>query len=141
MGMTYHSADHFLAAIRRKDELAVQLFLDAEGVELQERGANGLTPLELAKQVGATAVVQLIQAKANPGPSTPMLPPAAAATPVPGSPVAAEVSLDIPKELLASIDEALDAKGLSPELRAVARANMIRQLQEMKQAVDRLPRN
>lgn len=77
MGMTYHSQEQFLAAIRRKDDVAVQLFLDGEGIDINQKDGSGKAPLETATQLGATEIVRVIQSKlaaktsAAVGPQTP----------------------------------------------------------------------
>lgn len=48
MGLTYHSVDAFQDAIRRKDNLAVELFVAANAVSSQARGAGGQTAAEVA---------------------------------------------------------------------------------------------
>jgi hypothetical protein len=40
-----------VAAIKRKDELAVKLYVDAGGIDLAARDANGKTPKEIAESV------------------------------------------------------------------------------------------
>lgn len=66
MGLTYHAFEQFIAAIRRKDDLAVQLFVDGGGIDLNARDATGKLPLEVAEEVGASEVVAIIKAALAP---------------------------------------------------------------------------
>jgi hypothetical protein len=50
MGLSYFDGTQFLAAIRRGDVLAVRLYVSAQGVDLQQPGSDGLTPLQAAQQ-------------------------------------------------------------------------------------------
>jgi hypothetical protein len=63
MGMSYFSHEHFLEAIRRKDAMAVQLFIEADNIDLTKKDASGKTPLEVANAVGALDVAALIAGK------------------------------------------------------------------------------
>lgn len=66
MGLVYHDQAQFLSAIRRKDELAVKLFVAGGGVDLAEPDANGQTPLALAKATGSASIIGLIDGTARP---------------------------------------------------------------------------
>lgn len=65
MGLTYHSKEQFVEAIRRKDDVAVQLFLDAEGIDLNAKD-KGRTPLDYANEVGAVGIIKMISDRLNP---------------------------------------------------------------------------
>ena len=60
MGLAYHSQDQFIAAIKRRDELAVKLFVEASGVDIAAKDASGKTPKELAAGLGSPALVVLL---------------------------------------------------------------------------------
>lgn len=49
MGLTYHSQDEFVAAVKRDDKLAVELYLQAQGVNAVQPDSNGLTAAMAAK--------------------------------------------------------------------------------------------
>lgn len=66
MGMTYHSHEQFIAAIQRKDDVAVETFLAADGVDLAIKDKNGKTPLELARNIGAASIARMISEQINP---------------------------------------------------------------------------
>lgn len=66
MGMTYHSTDALHEAIRRKDRIAVQLFIDAAGVDLKAQGKDGLDAVAVGRQVGDTGVLAMLERAAQP---------------------------------------------------------------------------
>lgn len=66
MGLVYHSHDQFVAAIRRKDELAVNLFVQGRGIDLAAKDATGKLPVEIAREGGANDIVRLLQPEAQP---------------------------------------------------------------------------
>ncbi len=68
MGLTYHSTEQFFAAIRRDDEVAVQLFLAAGSMKILTKDANGKTPEQAALESSASAAWEAIKqfAAANP---------------------------------------------------------------------------
>ncbi len=139
MGMTYHSHEQFLAAIRRKDDVAVQLFMDGGGIDLNQKDTAGRTPLELATEIGATDIVGLIQSKLAPKP----LPPTASMAPttvVPSKEMGSKPP-ELSPELSEAIEKALAQENLSPEQKEVARANMARQLEQIKAFADRMTQN
>lgn len=139
MGMTYHSHEQFLAAIRRKDDVAVQLFLDGGGIDLNQKETSGKTPLEMATEIGATDIVGLIQSKLAPKPTSPT------ATLAPTTAVPSKEMGSNPPELSPEISEAIDKvlaeQNLSPEQKEAARANMARQLEQIKAFADRMTKN
>jgi hypothetical protein len=61
MGLVYYSQEQFIAAIRRKDDLAVKLFLDAGGVDPAAKDAGGKTALDIAREGNAENIVRLLQ--------------------------------------------------------------------------------
>lgn len=60
MGLQYFDAVQFFSAIRRGDQLAVELFLASGGVAVDEP-LDGRTALSLAKEVGQPAIVLALQ--------------------------------------------------------------------------------
>ncbi len=69
MGMQYHSQEHFVAAIRRKDDVAVQLYLDAGGLDLSAK-ENGKSFEMIAEEVGAKEIAKMISDKKTPPPAS-----------------------------------------------------------------------
>lgn len=65
MGHIYHSQEQFVAAIRRRDELAVRLFVQGGGVDLGAKDATGKTPTEIAKETSSETLVRLLQGDAK----------------------------------------------------------------------------
>lgn len=61
MGITYHSQEQFHDAIRRKDDLAVRLFLDAGGIDPKAKDAQGRNAADLAREAGASNVVPMLE--------------------------------------------------------------------------------
>ncbi len=130
MGMTYHSQQQFVEAIRRKDDVAVQLFLDGGGVRADAADSEGKTPLEIAKASGGADIVALLQ----PRPQAPA--PAAAMA---SQATAPEVDFSkVPADLLAQIDAEIAAQKLSPEHAAQARARLASQFLKVKAFSDAL---
>jgi hypothetical protein len=62
MGLQYYSQDQFLAAIRRGDTLAVDLFVSGAGIDLNA-GAPGATPLAIAESSGRQEIAVALKAK------------------------------------------------------------------------------
>jgi hypothetical protein len=60
MGLKYHDANDFLEAVRRDDQLAVELFVEGRGVNLGAKDAQGKTALDLARARGNEQMAQLI---------------------------------------------------------------------------------
>lgn len=52
MGLTYHSADQFEEALKRRDMPAVELFVKAAGLRADTRSSTGRTAAEVAQQIG-----------------------------------------------------------------------------------------
>ncbi|MBX9937203.1 MAG: hypothetical protein K2Y10_11485 [Burkholderiaceae bacterium] len=140
MGMSYHSQEQFMAAIKRKDDVAVQLFLDGDGIDPQAKNAAGKSPTEIAQQVGALDIVQLIQNKISQKslPATPaaqttqVQPPAAIAAPAVLLPVSSSAK-PLSPETMAEIEAALDARKVPPEQRDAIRTQLVQQLQRLHQ--------
>jgi len=63
MGLAYHDQAQFLAAVRRKDALAVKLFLDGGGIDPAAKSPDGKSALELAREVGAGEIVALLEGR------------------------------------------------------------------------------
>lgn len=63
MGLAYHDQAQFLAAVRRKDALAVKLFLDGGGIDPAAKSTDGKSALELAREVGAAEIVALLEGR------------------------------------------------------------------------------
>lgn len=60
MGLSYFDATQFLDAVRRRDALAVELFVAARGVDLAARDAQGRTALEIARAVDDRRISALL---------------------------------------------------------------------------------
>jgi hypothetical protein len=60
MGLKYHDPNDFLAAVRRDDALAVELFIAGRGVNLGAKDAQGRTALEIARAQGNEPMAQLL---------------------------------------------------------------------------------
>lgn len=143
MGMVYHSQPQFIEAIRRKDDVAVQLFIAGGGIRLDAADSSGQTPLQIAQAHSSPDVVALLQAK----PQTATAAPAAAATtPLPAilqprSPNARPVDFSkVPADLLAEMDEEIAKMDLSPEDKQLARSNLAGQYFKAKAVVEALKR-
>lgn len=145
MGMTYHSQEQFIAAIRRKDDVAVQLYLDGEGIDLTAKDAKGKSPLEIAQDAGAGDVAKLIsnriskptnivpgglelQSKAN------MLPPAGLV----GAQKPSGEAATLPPEILAKLNAEIDGLNIPADQKEVMRANAISQIVQIKAFADRI---
>lgn len=139
MGMTYHSHEQFMAAIKRKDDVAVQLFLDGGGIDLSHKDSGGKTPLELATEIGATDIVELIQAKLAPKPQPTAASPTST-TSVP-SKEASTKPFELPSEVSEEIEKVMAQQNLSPQQKEATRANLARQIEQMKAFTDGLPKN
>jgi hypothetical protein len=142
MGMTYHSQQQFVEAIRRKDDVAVHLFIEGGGVSLDATDGNGQTPLQVAHAHSSTEILALLQPKPQPASSVPAIgvlnarAPVATAAPAilqPAAPDAQAVDFaKIPAELLAEIDGEVSRMNLSPDEKQLARANLVRQYLKVK---------
>lgn len=135
MGMTYHSQQQFIEAIRRKDDVAVQLFIDGGGISLDTADSSGKTPLQIAQAQGTPEIVALLQARPRPPAAAT---PAAESTATPAllQPAAANAPpVDfsrIPPELLAEMDDEVAKMPISAEQKLLARTNLARQYLKMQ---------
>lgn len=145
MGMTYHSQEQFLAAVRRKDDVAVQLYLDGGGIDPNAREKNGKTPVEIAQEVGAVEVAKIISEKINkPATNTPSaasVPRGLSGNSVPSA--SDQQSYEMAKaglspEMVAQLNAKIDALDLSPEQKEVMRVNAIRQIGQVKAFASRI---
>ena len=142
MGVTYHSQADFLAAIRRKDDVAVQLFIDGGGINLNAKDPSGKTPAEIAQAEGATEIATLIT-NALAKPATVPASPAAQQLPAPtapatNAPTAAAPEAALPPEMLAEIDAQIAALNLPDDQKKAFRENAIRQMGQIKAFTDRI---
>jgi ankyrin repeat protein len=64
IGLSYHDRNQFLDAVKRKDVIAVQLFLTGRGVDPNARDAFGNTALDLARRGGDPEIIALLSAAA-----------------------------------------------------------------------------
>jgi len=60
MGLKYHDPNDFLEAVRRDDQLAVELFVQGRGVNLGAKDGQGKTALEIARARGNEPMAQLL---------------------------------------------------------------------------------
>ncbi|PXX51108.1 hypothetical protein [Aquitalea magnusonii] len=65
MGFSYHSQEQFITAIRRKDDVAVQLFMDGGGIDISAKDKRGKTPLDIAKEIGAPNLIPILSGKTS----------------------------------------------------------------------------
>lgn len=159
MGLTYHAYEQFIASIKRKDDVAVQLFLDAGAIDLSTKDKNGKTALDIAKETGISAIISIIEAHlsgqtapaVSATPATPQAAPVAPAAPAPTASavvqpdkrkMAMEAARQLPAEIVAGIDEQINAMNLAPEQRQAMRdqalINMNTQLAAIKSFTDRI---
>ena len=61
IGLSYHDRDQFLDAVKRKDAIAVRLFLLGRGVDPNAKDAWGNSALELARRGGAPEIIALLE--------------------------------------------------------------------------------
>jgi ankyrin repeat protein len=62
MGLQYFDQDQFIAAIKRGDKLAFELFVAGGGVDLTAE-SEGKTPLQIAREHGRTQIFALLRSK------------------------------------------------------------------------------
>ena len=60
MGLRYHDHGEFLDAVKRNDQLAVELFIAGRGVDLGQRTWTGRSALDIARDNGNTQLAELI---------------------------------------------------------------------------------
>jgi hypothetical protein len=64
IGLTYHDRHQFLDAVKRRDAIAVRLFLTGRGVDPNAKDAFGNTALDLARRGGDPEIIALLSAAA-----------------------------------------------------------------------------
>jgi len=62
IGLSYHDPDQFLDAVKRRDAIAVRLFLIGRGVDPNAKDAWGNSALELARRGGDAEIIGLLTA-------------------------------------------------------------------------------
>ena len=60
MGLRYYDEGQFLDAVKRSDQLAVQLFIASRGVNLEARTWSGRSALDIARDNGNTQLAELL---------------------------------------------------------------------------------
>lgn len=65
LGLTYYSLEQFHDAIKRKDAIAVDLFLKAKSVDLSATNNKGETTIHLAKRVNDPEIIRMIEQNAS----------------------------------------------------------------------------
>jgi len=60
MGLRYYDERQFLDAVKRNDELAVELFVAGRGVNLTGRDADGRSALDIARDNGNAPLAELL---------------------------------------------------------------------------------
>ena len=60
MGLRYYDERQFLDAVKRNDELAVELFVAGRGVNLAGRDADGRSALQIARDNGNAPLAELL---------------------------------------------------------------------------------
>ena len=150
MGMTYHSQQQFVEAIRRKDEVAVQLFIEGGGIRMDATDSSGKTPLQIAQAYGNPETVALLQPRAQAAASPPATADLNTQTSVasgvptmvqPASPNTEAVDFTkVPAEFLTTVDEQLARLNLSAEEKQMARTNSALHYLNIRAVVDSLKR-
>jgi hypothetical protein len=60
MGLNYHDHGEFLDAVKRNDQLAVELYIAGRGVDVGKRTWTGRSALDIARDNGNTQLAELI---------------------------------------------------------------------------------
>ncbi len=60
MGLRYYDEGQYLEAVKRSDQLAVELFIASRGVNLDARTWNGRSALDIARDNGNTQLAELL---------------------------------------------------------------------------------
>jgi len=60
MGLRYYDEAQYLDAVKRNDQLAVELFIAARGVNLGAHTWTGRSALDIARENGNTQLAELI---------------------------------------------------------------------------------
>lgn len=110
MGLTYHSVEQFFAAIRRDDDVAVQLFLAAGSMKILTKDTNGKTPEQAALESSASAAWEAIRQFAADNPQAAKEPNNPAADPAHALAAARE---SLSPEVLAGIERMIKEQRLS----------------------------
>lgn len=149
MGLQYHSREQFVAAIRRKDHVAVQLFLEAGGIDLTAK-EKGKTFETIASEAGAPEIAKMIGGKlAAPAPAdTPAPAPAASTAPTAAAPLTTEQKRIATDKALASFSPEDRAKieemmksipaEATPDQREAYRDRLITTYVSIKRLTDRI---
>jgi hypothetical protein len=137
MGLQYFSQDQFIAAIKRKDDTAVKLFLDGGGIDPAARSRDGKTPADIANQVGATDIAQMIMAAiAAPKQTSSSTSDAVQGAPVPPAPTPAPQAFDLTSmnSLLDKAEAQLSSEDQARISQQLAQVEGMPQLQALAQA-------
>lgn len=135
MGLNYFSQEQFVAAIRRKDDVAVQLFLDAGGLDLTAK-EKGKSFVVIAEETGASDIAKMIAKKASAPEVSATATPSPATAPTPSTVIAAKLS----PEDQANVDKAMQQlpSNLTPEQREAYRAKMIQTIVSLRSLTNRI---
>ena len=148
MGLTYHSQEQFIAAVRRKDDVAVQLFLNGGGVDLAAKEKSGKTPVDIAHDVGANNIAKMIADSIN-GPIAVVPSPQVSPVSAPEVPAQAldaaakkkrndEAFAALPPDIQAHLNAQLDSANLTPEQKEQIRAQAVAHYGSIKQFTNRV---
>ncbi|NYT63810.1 hypothetical protein H0A66_15945 [Alcaligenaceae bacterium] len=133
IGLTYHSQAQFIDAIKRNDELAVELFISAGAVNPDAAGKDGKTPLQLSK---SEKITMLLEGKQ---PVTALTPSPSAERPGLQAASATTASVDftkIPADHLADFDNEIAKLNLSNEQKLIMRTRFAQQYLQTKRLAD-----
>lgn len=137
MGLVYHSQAQFIEAIKRNDELAVELFINAGVVSVDAADKQGKTPRQHSKSAKITALLEVKHPAAATAQATPADPPALKAA------YATASSVDyskVPADFLADVDEEVAKMNISDEEKEMMRAKLAQQYLQMKRLADAVNR-
>lgn len=132
MGLVYHSQAQFVEAIKRSDELAVELFISAGAVNVDLKGKDGKTPLQHSSNEKITALLK----GTHPIAATPA---SAAELPSLQAAYADAPSVDfskIPADFLADVDEEIAKMNISDAQKQMMRVKLAQQYLQMKRLAD-----
>lgn len=147
MGLQYHSKEQFIASIRRKDDVAVQLYLDAGAIDLTVR-ENGKSFVTIAEEASAPEIAKLITDRLVAPTAAPQ--PGAIPTTVPATSFAstlgekhailAKLEATLSPSEKAELDEAISQlpPSMSAEDKAVARLQILSLRAQIKKFTDRI---
>lgn len=137
MGLMYHSQPQFIEAIKRNDELAVELFMSAGAVSLETAGKDGKTPLQLSKNPKIIALLEGKQLAVAPTPTP------AAELPSLQAAYANSQAVDftkVPADFLAEVDAEVAKLNLDDEQKLMMRTKLAQQYLQMKRLADAVNR-